>query len=74
MGLSELVSHLELWIYPVVGLLGFCLAFALQAIRVSRVSRAELEHNGSLPLRDGSLDTRPEDTTNPGETREGGRA
>jgi len=55
MGLSELVSHLELWVYPVVGLLGFCLAFLIQAVRVSRTSRAEMDRCGNLPLDDGAV-------------------
>lgn len=59
MRLSELVSSLGLWIFPVVGLIGFFSAFVFVALRVARHGRGEMAAFGRLPLeersdRDGS--------------------
>jgi hypothetical protein len=53
MRLSELMSSLGLWVYPVVGLLGFFSAFLVVLVRVSRTSRDTLARQGALPLDDG---------------------
>ncbi|MEL6330052.1 MAG: hypothetical protein AAFR38_10335 [Planctomycetota bacterium] len=55
MRLSELVSQMGLWIFPVVGLLGFVTAFAIVFVRTMRKSDDEIAAGGMLPLEDGTL-------------------
>ena len=55
MRLSELVSSLDLWIYPAVGLLLFFLVFAAVTVRVLRTPKAEAAAQGRLPLEDGTV-------------------
>lgn len=54
MKLSELMSSLGLWIYPVVGLLGFVTAFTVVLIRVAKTGKAEMASNGEIPFHDGT--------------------
>ncbi|MEM0983477.1 MAG: hypothetical protein AAGI17_05980 [Planctomycetota bacterium] len=56
MKLSDLISTFGLWIFPTIGLVGFTLAFLIQAFRVARSSAKEMQTCGELPLDDG---TRP---------------
>lgn len=53
MRLSELISSMGLWVYPVVGLIGFLLAFLIVLVRVIRTSKDTIARQGALPLNDG---------------------
>jgi len=53
MRLSELISGMGLWVFPVVGLLGFLGAFLIVLIRVGRTSKDTFARQGALPLSDG---------------------
>ncbi|MEM7754954.1 MAG: hypothetical protein AAF297_04890 [Planctomycetota bacterium] len=53
MRLSELVSSLDMWIFPTIGLIAFTSVFATVAIRALRKPREEAVYNGNLPLEDG---------------------
>ena len=54
MRLSDLVAGMGLWIFPVVGLLGFFAAFVVVVMRVSRASDDEMTASAGLPLVDGT--------------------
>jgi len=56
MRLSELMSSLELWVYPTVGLLSFVGVFAAVAIKAMRTSPDDAAAQGRLPLEDGTTD------------------
>lgn len=57
MRMSELVSSLGLWIYPVIGLVGFLASFAIVLLRVARTGRQEMTANGMIPLEDGTIES-----------------
>ena len=56
MRLGELVSSLDMWVFPTVGLIAFFSVFAAVALRVIRKPKAEMSANGRLPLDDGMLE------------------
>lgn len=53
MRMSELVSSMGLTIFPIIGLIGFGVAFLLVLIRVAQTRRPEAHANASIPLEDG---------------------
>lgn len=69
MRLSELISGMGLWVFPVVGLLGFLSAFLIVLVRVGRTGKDTLARQGALPLSDGETNTPAPSTGNPEETR-----
>lgn len=54
MRLSELISSLELWVYPTVGLVAFVAVFAAIAVRTLRQPKDTAQAHGRLPLEDGT--------------------
>ena len=50
MRLSDVVSYLDITVYPIVGLLAFCSVFVLVAWRALRTPTAAMERRAALPL------------------------
>jgi uncharacterized membrane-anchored protein YhcB (DUF1043 family) len=52
--MSSIMSSMELWVWPSIAMVIFLGVFIGVAIRVLRATKAECEHNASIPLCDGT--------------------
>ncbi|MBL4592019.1 MAG: hypothetical protein JKY96_08675 [Phycisphaerales bacterium] len=53
MSLTEIVSNMNLTVYPIIAMVCFLAAFGVIAWRVFKCPRAVTMHNAMLPLDDG---------------------
>ncbi|USN99956.1 MAG: cbb3-type cytochrome c oxidase subunit 3 [Phycisphaeraceae bacterium] len=65
MRLSDVISHLDLTVYPIVGLVIFLIVFAAVSVRALRTRKADCARYASLPLDGGE----PTDRITNGEQR-----
>lgn len=54
MRMSDVISHLGLTVYPIVGLVIFLTVFTAVTVRALRARQGEMDHCASLPLDDGA--------------------
>ena len=60
MHMSDIISHLDLTIFPIVSLFIFLAVFVAVTIRAFKTRKTDINHYASLPLDGGE----PGDTTN----------
>lgn len=65
MRMSDIVSHLDLTIFPIVGLVIFVLVFTAVTVRALKTRKADIARFAALPLDGGE----PTDTINTREQR-----
>jgi hypothetical protein len=64
MSLSDIVSHMQLDVFPNLALVLFLAAFAMVLYKVARTTRAEADRQASIPLSDTPVE--PRQTTDSG--------
>lgn len=55
MRMSDILSAVDLTVYPIVALVIFLTIFAVACVRIVRASKAEMRHASTIPLEDDGL-------------------